>query len=113
MNLFGGVIQINGITYLLLVVFVVILGGYLLGKITIKGTSLSTAGVFIAAIIFGAFFSTDILPVWRGYYDYAYGSRLFSGKKVDEASGVVLSWRHYRRHDIHPGAWYADQDDGK
>ena len=60
MNLFGGVIQINGITYLLLVVFVVILGGYLLGKITIKGTSLSTAGVFIAAIIFGAFFSTDI-----------------------------------------------------
>ena len=56
MNLFGGVIRISGISYQMFVVFMVIVGGYILGKITIRGVSLGTAGVFIASLLFGAFF---------------------------------------------------------
>ena len=60
MNLFGGVIRISGISYQMFVVFMVIVGGYILGKITIRGVSLGTAGVFIASLLFGAFFSTEL-----------------------------------------------------
>lgn len=60
MNLFGGAVQITGITYQLFVVFAVILLGYLIGRISVKGVSLGTAGVFIAALLFGALFSEDI-----------------------------------------------------
>ena len=60
MNLFGGVIRISGISYQMFVVFLVILGGYILGKITIKGVSLGTAGVFITSLLFGAFLSPEL-----------------------------------------------------
>lgn len=60
MNLFGGEIQITGITFQLFVVFAVIFLGYLIGKISVKGISLGTAGVFITALLFGALFSSDI-----------------------------------------------------
>ena len=60
MSLFNGVIQITGITYQLFVVFAVILVGYLIGRIEVKGVSLGTAGVFIAALIFGALFSAEL-----------------------------------------------------
>ena len=60
MVLFNGAVQITGITFQLFVVFAVILAGYLIGRIEIKGVSLGTAGVFIAALVFGALFSADI-----------------------------------------------------
>ncbi|MCR5137892.1 MAG: permease [Oscillospiraceae bacterium] len=60
MVLFGGAVQITGITFQLFVVFAVILVGYLIGRIDIKGISLGTAGVFIAALLFGAMFSAEI-----------------------------------------------------
>jgi len=56
MKLFGGVIPITGISFLLFAVFAVAFVGYLLGRITIKGVNLGTAGVFIIALVFGAFF---------------------------------------------------------
>ncbi|MBR3760507.1 MAG: permease [Ruminococcus sp.] len=37
-------------------VFLIAAAGYLLGRITIKGVSLGTAGVFIIALIYGCFF---------------------------------------------------------
>ena len=49
MSLFGGVISISNISTLLVVVFAVLMFGYLLGRITIKGISLGDAGVFIIA----------------------------------------------------------------
>ena len=50
MKFFGGVISINDIYTLLFVVFGVLLVGYVLGRITIKGISLGDAGVFIIAL---------------------------------------------------------------
>ena len=60
MTLFGGVISVAGITFLMLSVFVVAAVGYSLGRITIKGVSLGTAGVFIVALLYGAFFSKNL-----------------------------------------------------
>ena len=59
MSLFGGVINITGITFFVMSIFAIIVGGYLIGKISIKGVSLGTAGVFIASIIYGILHSTQ------------------------------------------------------
>ena len=56
MTLFGGVIPVTGITFLMFCVFAILFAGYALGRITIKGVSLGDAGVFVMALIFGAFF---------------------------------------------------------
>lgn len=56
MELFGGVIPITGISFLMFCVFAILFGGYALGRITIKGVSLGDAGVFIIALVFGALF---------------------------------------------------------
>ncbi|MBR6682919.1 MAG: permease [Firmicutes bacterium] len=56
MSLFGGVIPITGITFLMFCLFAVAVVGYGLGRITIKGVNLGTAGVFIIALLFGCFF---------------------------------------------------------
>ena len=54
MSLFGGVISISNLSTLLFVVFSVLMLGYALGRITIKGISLGDAGVFIVALLIGA-----------------------------------------------------------
>lgn len=54
MELFGGVITLSNISTLLFVVFAVLLFGYALGRITIKGISLGDAGVFVVALLAGA-----------------------------------------------------------
>jgi len=56
MTLFGGVLPITGISFLMFCIFAVLFVGYALGRITIKGVSLGDAGVFVIALIFGAFF---------------------------------------------------------
>ena len=58
MSLFGGVISISNISTLLFVVFAVLMLGYALGRITVKGISLGDAGVFIIALIAGALLFT-------------------------------------------------------
>jgi len=58
MSIFGGVITVSNISTVLFVVFTVLLLGYALGRITIKGISLGDAGVFIIALLFGALFFT-------------------------------------------------------
>ena len=60
LELFGGLVKISGISFFMFVVAVVIFLGYLLGRITIKGVSLGTAGVFIIALLFGALFKEAI-----------------------------------------------------
>lgn len=60
MDFFNGVISITGISFLMFTVFIVAGLGYLLGRVTIKGVSLGTAGVFIVALLLGALvFSVD------------------------------------------------------
>ncbi len=55
MSLFGGVIPVTGITFLMFCLFTVLFIGYAFGRITIKGVSLGDAGVFVIALLFGAF----------------------------------------------------------
>lgn len=53
-------ISITSITFLVFTVFLVTAVGYLLGRITIKGVSLGTAGVFIIALLYGCFFYDNL-----------------------------------------------------
>ncbi len=54
MSLFGGVLALKDLSTVLLVVFGVLMLGYLLGRINVKGVSLGDAGVFIVALVCGA-----------------------------------------------------------
>ena len=56
MELFGGVVPITGITFLVFCIMAILAVGYALGRITIKGVSLGSAGVFIIALVFGCLF---------------------------------------------------------
>ena len=50
----------TGVPFLMLCMFAIVAVGYLLGRITIKGVSLGTAGVFIVALVFGCVFYKDL-----------------------------------------------------
>ena len=89
MKFFGGVISINDIYTLLFVVFGVLLVGYALGRITIKGVSLGDAGVFIIALLVGALcfsMTSDglVFSLSAKAYDYK------SAMKLIEGLGLVL-----------------------
>ena len=55
-----GLLSIKSITYLTFTVFLIAAAGYLLGRVTIKGINLGTAGVFIAALLYGCFFYSSL-----------------------------------------------------
>ncbi len=82
MNLFGGVIPITGITFLVFCVFAIATVGYALGRITIKGISLGTAGVFLVALVFGCLFYDDLSAQLPNYTSNAL--------KVIENMGLIL-----------------------
>ena len=90
MTLLNGVISISNIYTLLFVVFSVLLLGYLLGRITIKGISLGDAGVFIIALIIGALcFKVDEAgALLFGASSTAYDFN--SGLSIIESLGLVL-----------------------
>lgn len=82
MSLFGGVIPITGITFLMFCVFAIAAVGYALGRITIKGVNLGTAGVFIIALLFGGLFYAPLevqLPEYTG-----------NALKIVENLGLIL-----------------------
>ena len=90
MSIFGGVISISNISTLLLVVFAVLLAGYALGRITIKGISLGDAGVFIIALLVGALlFSVND----AGQLIFAGSSKPYdfnTGLSILESFGLIL-----------------------
>ena len=47
--------SMNAVNFLMLSVFAIAAFGYVLGRITIKGISLGTAGVFVIALVYGGF----------------------------------------------------------
>ena len=49
-------LSVTGITFLMLCVLIITAVGYALGRITIKGVNLGTAGVFLIALVFGCIF---------------------------------------------------------
>ena len=82
MKLFGGVIPITGITFFMFALFVIILVGFAIGRITIKGMSLGDAGVFIVALLFGCLFWGALEAQLPGYAEKAL--------KVVESLGLIL-----------------------
>lgn len=84
MSLFGGVISISGISFLMLSIVCITALGYLLGRITIKGVSLGTAGVFIVALLFGALFYNDLSAALKT------AEITSSGLKIVENLGLIL-----------------------
>ena len=90
MSLLNGIISISNIYTLLFVLFSVLLFGYLLGRITIKGVSLGDAGVFIIALIMGALFfhvneAGDLLFAASSKpYDFG------AGLSIIESLGLIL-----------------------
>lgn len=86
MALFGSFLSIKEITFFVFCVFVIIGLGYLLGRITIKGVSLGTAGVFIVALIFGAIFYSQLGKNLRiGEAEYVHDAL-----KIIENIGLIL-----------------------
>jgi len=86
MSLFGGVVSVGGISFLMLSIFVIAALGYLLGRITIKGVSLGTAGVFIVALVYGALFFDKVeAALTSGGVTY-----VSNGLKIVENMGLVL-----------------------
>ncbi len=62
----------------MLCAFSILAVGYMLGRISVKGVSLGSAGVFVAALVFGALFCSDLTgnPVnygdsWSGWFKVA------------------------------------------
>lgn len=82
MSIFGGVLSVTGITFMMMCVFLIAAVGYGLGRITIKGVSLGTAGVFIIALLFGCFFYGPLEAQTSGYTDKAL--------KIIESMGLIL-----------------------
>ena len=82
MSLFGGVLSITGVTFLVFCLFAIATVGYALGRVTIKGVSLGTAGVFIIALVFGCLFYQ---PLEAQLPDYT-----TNALKIVENLGLVL-----------------------
>ena len=82
MSFFSGIVSLNNITTLLFVVFVVLMAGYALGRITVKGISLGDAGVFIVALLFGCLFYKNLEAQLPAYTEKAL--------KIVESLGLIL-----------------------
>ncbi len=90
MSLFGGIISISNTYTLFVVVFAVLLFGYALGRITIKGVSLGDAGVFIVALIVGALFFSVNEEVGLVFSASAKPYNFESGLSLIESLGLIL-----------------------
>ena len=55
--------SIEGTVFLVFCVFAIAAVGYLIGRITVKGVNLGTAGVFVAALLFWVFLLPPAWPV--------------------------------------------------
>ena len=60
MELFNGILSIHAVSFLTLSVFAIAALGYILGRITVKGVDLGTAGVFVIALLYGCFFYSNL-----------------------------------------------------
>ncbi len=65
-----GIATVFGFSAFLFGLFVIVVLGYMLGRITIKGVNLGTAGVFLVAILFGlaCTYIPDTMPVIGGLH---------------------------------------------
>lgn len=86
MTLLGGVLSIKAVTFLMFSVFVIAALGYILGRFTIKGVNLGTAGVFIVALLYGCFFYPTLsAEMTQGDVSY-----VTNALKIVENMGLIL-----------------------
>lgn len=78
--------SLGSVSFLLISVFIIATLGYMLGRITIKGVSLGTAGVFIVALVYGAIFGPEFTERIR-IGEVAYASEAL---KTVENLGLIL-----------------------
>ena len=90
MSLFNGILSVSNIYTLLFVVFCVLLVGYALGRITIKGVSLGDAGVFIIALLAGALFFTMGEETGLNFIGSSSPYDFSAGLSLIEALGLIL-----------------------
>lgn len=84
MELFNGVIRVMGVPFMMLFMMTIIALGYLLGRVTIKGISLGTAGVFVVALLFGALFYDQFKEIMGS------AATVKNGLKIVENMGLVF-----------------------
>lgn len=84
MNLLNGVIKISDVSYLIFSIMIIVALGYLLGRITIKGVSLGTAGVFVVSLLYGAFFYEKLTNALQS------AEIAHNGLKIVENLGLVF-----------------------
>lgn len=84
MQLFNGVISIPGVSFLMFSLMVIVALGYLLGRITIKGVSLGTAGVFVVSLLYGALFYDDLVNALKS------AEIASNGLKIVENLGLIF-----------------------
>ncbi|MBR6726638.1 MAG: hypothetical protein IKM08_00460, partial [Clostridia bacterium] len=75
-------VKVGGVSFLVYTVFLIAALGYLLGRITIKGVNLGTAGVFLVALLFGCLFFDDLVFQLPNYTTNAL--------KIVENVGLIL-----------------------
>ncbi|MBR2336300.1 MAG: permease [Clostridia bacterium] len=86
MELFGGALSVTGVSFLVLSIFAIAIVGYLLGRITVKGVNLGTAGVFIIALVFGCL----LYPHLEAQLSSGGVSYVGNALKIIENMGLIL-----------------------
>ena len=86
MSLFGGVLTLQTVTFLMFSIFAVGAVGFAVGRITIKGVSLGAAGVFIIALVYGCLFYPNLAKQFA-VQDVTYVNDLL---KTVENLGLIL-----------------------
>lgn len=82
MSLLGGALTIKSVSFLMFSVFAIAALGYILGRITIKGVNLGTAGVFVIALLYGCFFYNVLAD--------QFGSYTTTALKTVENMGLIM-----------------------
>jgi putative transport protein len=81
-NTVKSTVKVSGVSFLVYTVFLIAAVGYLLGRVTIKGVNLGTAGVFLVALLFGCLFYEDLVFQLPSYTTNAL--------KIVENVGLIL-----------------------
>lgn len=81
-----GILSVQGVAFLTFSVLAIAVVGYILGRITIKGVNLGTAGVFIIALLYGAFLYNNL----QGQLMIEDVSFVKEGLKIVENLGLIF-----------------------
>lgn len=84
------VFSVTGLALFMLCVMAIAALGYMLGRVSIKGVSLGTAGVFIAALLFGAIFPNLLANTLTVKVDGEAVSYASQALKILENLGLIL-----------------------